>query len=648
VAAGLFAAVFGIRAAEVVDVEAADSLLAAPIALVAMAFGVSGGIVAGLVAAAAFAAGEAMDSAKLTWDEVAVRAVGFTALGSFVGVAATALRHSRAQFAAAFDNAPTAILLTDTGGVITAANAAAERLLGRAKTDLVGTPLATLSDPFDSDVDDVEWESLRAGEILNYTTERRLVSATGGGVPVLMALSRMTSRHDGTEVIVHLVDLSAQRRSEEQLAHLADHDPLTGLFNRRRFDLELRQHLLRVARHGPVGAVLLLDLDHFKYVNDTLGHAVGDIVLRGVADALAERVRAADVLARLGGDEFAILLPDASSRADVETAAADVLAIVSGISIALPDTHAGPVEDVHVTASIGAALVPPFADPDRLLTAADLAMYEAKEAGRSQAKIHSTQSAHAERIRAGFTWGERIRQALVDRRFELHLQPIVPLSGREAHQYEALLRLSDGGRLWYPAEFLRHGERLGLMGDIDRYVVERAAQLLAELPPQLRPRLEVNLSAASLGDEKLSEWIDQLLHRYDVSPTSMIFEITETVAIANMALAGTTIRQLQERGCGFALDDFGVGVSSFYYLRELPFDILKIDGEFVRDLATNRANQLIVRSMIDAARGLGKITVAEFVESLEIAEILRQLGCDYAQGHFFGKARPAAEVLPAR
>jgi diguanylate cyclase (GGDEF)-like protein/PAS domain S-box-containing protein len=644
-AGGLYLGVFVIRASELVDVEAADSLLAAPTALVAVAFGAYGGAFAGILAAGVFAGAEALDAGDLTWDEVVLRAVAFGGLGYFVGAAAGLLERTRARFAGAFDNAPSGILLTDAEGRIAAANRAVARLLGRDEEGLLGTPLESLSHPFDANEDGSQWRALQAGDIRGYTVERQLVGVEGHAVPVMLAVSRMPTRSDRAAFIVHVVDLSAQRRSEQQLAYLSDHDPLTGLFNRRRFDQELGRQLLHASRHGVGGAVLLLDLDHFKYVNDTLGHAAGDLVLRAVADALAERLGHDDVLARLGGDEFALLLPKVRDNEELRSASTDLLAIISGVRVTLPGEQTARVDDVHVTASIGGVLVPAFADPDRLLTAADLAMYEAKEAGRAQTRIHSPESPHAERIRAGFTWGERIRRALSERQFELHLQPIVPLSGARETHYEVLLRLNDEERLCYPAEFLPHAERLGLMVAIDRYVIENVARMLARLPRHRRPRVEVNVSAASLADENLSDWIARVLERHGVVSTNVIFEITETVAISNMQLAAATIGRLRARGSLFALDDFGVGVSSFYYLRELPFDILKIDGEFVRDLATNRANQTIVRSMIETAHGLGKTTIAEYVDSFTVADILQRLGCDFAQGHFFGSARPAAEVL---
>jgi len=548
------------------------------------------------------------------------------------------------KFAGAFDNAPHGVLLTDRDGRVTAANSAAAGLLGRPAGTLTGLSLADISDPLDLGEDEAEWQALHQGSIVSYTSERQLVDADGTFVPVLLAVSRMPGRSEPDRVVVHVVDLRALRQSEQKTAYLTDHDPLTGLFNRKRFEEELHRHLLHVRRHGQAGAVLLLDVDHFKYVNDSLGHAVGDIVLRAVADALVARLREQDVLARLGGDEFAILLPDSRSTEDVETAAAGILAAVAAVGVDLPDAH-HLVPVVHVTASMGAVIIPAFGNADRLLTAADLAMYEAKATAAGSIRIHSPDSPHALQIRTGFTWGERIRKGLADRNFELYLQPIVPLSGAGEQHYEVLLRLHDADRLWLPADFLRHAERLGLMATIDRYVVEQTIRLLGAVPPEHRPRLEVNLSAASLGDEHLSEWIAKTMDRHGVLSDSLVFEITETVAISNMPLAAATIRRLRNLGIQFALDDFGVGVSSFYYLRELPFDIIKIDGEFVRDLASNHVNQVIVRAMIDTAHGLGKTTVAEYVDRAGVADILNEQGCDYGQGHFYGTARPASEVL---
>ena len=644
-AGGLYGAVFVIRISEVADVEATDSLLAAPIAVAAVAFGGIGGIIAGLLAALVYLAGESLDAGDVDPGEVAVRAGAFMVLGWFVGTVAQRLEVARRRFTGAFDSAPNGVLLTDEKGRIAVANRAIAQLLQRPQEELIGVHVTSLLHVEDAGIDQKAWSELRHARRRGYTVERRMCAADGKAVPVIMSVAWMPAPSEPMPVIVHVVDITAQRQSEAQLAYLADHDALTGLFNRRRFEAEVEAHLARAARQGAAGAVLLLDLDHFKYVNDTLGHAAGDAVLRSVAQTLTAGMRDEDVLARLGGDEFAVLLPDAAGEAAARAAAEHILNVVAAVPVKLPRDPARTDGGVHITCSVGGAVVVPGATVDRLLTEADLAMYEAKEAGRARSVLHRPDSPHEASIRAGFDWNERLRRALREHEFQLHLQPIVALNGRNEDRHEALLRLDEGGRIRAPAEFLRHAERLGLMADIDRYVVGHAIRFLAGLPPHRRPQLEVNLSAVSLADSTLADWVADSLRRYGVAAAKLIFEITETVAIANMQLAARTVRQLRNRGCGFALDDFGVGVSSFYYLRELPFDVLKIDGEFVRNLASNRSNQLIVRAMIDTAHGLDKTTVAEYVETAEIEDTLRQLGCDYGQGFYYGRPVVAREAV---
>ncbi len=643
---GLFAGVFGARAAELVGGEAVDTLLALPVAVIGVAFGLGGGVVGGVLAALVFAAGETLDSHDPAAGEIALRAGAFSLLGAFVGGAAGVLARTRARFAGAFDSAPNGMLLTDASGRIAVVNDAAARLVARRRSDLVGRSIAELFHPDDAPVDETSWTDLLRGVIREYTVERRLLSADGVVVPVLISAARMPAPAERHPVVIHIVDVTHQRRSEERLAYLADHDPLTGLLNRRRFEQELTEHLARAARHSARGAVLLLDLDHFKYVNDTLGHAAGDVVLKAVGDALRSRMRAEDVLARLGGDEFALLLEDASDEAAVRSAEARVATALTTVSVPVTPGRVPPDARVHVTASIGATLVEPGVAGDALLAQADLAMYEAKETSRGRLVIHRPQGAHARQSRARFTWGERIRRALQDHQFVLYLQPIIPLQAGPDLHYEALLRLIGDDQVWEPATFLNHAERLGLMNDIDRYVVDHAAELLAALPADQHPRLEVNLSAASLADPDLADWVDDALRRHAIDPARLIFEITETMAIANIALADTSIRRLRAQGCGFALDDFGVGLSSFYYLRELPFDILKIDGTFIQDLPASRTNQLIVRAMINTAQGLGRATIAEFVGNAATVQALRDLGCDYGQGNYLGQPQPVGELFP--
>jgi diguanylate cyclase (GGDEF)-like protein len=431
-----------------------------------------------------------------------------------------------------------------------------------------------------------------------------------------------------------------RRRSEERLQYMADHDPLTGLLNRRRLEEELERHAAEVRRYGSTGALLLLDLDRFKHVNDVLGHKAGDELLVSVASLLRERLRSSDVVARLGGDEFALLLPrggadEASKLAD------DLLTAVRERAVVV---SAG--QRRGITASIGIALFddPAEATGDDVLLKADLAMYDAKEAGRDGAAL-ATEEGSERRTSWKLTWGKRIRRALIEDRFVLFAQPIKGVREDGIDRYELLLRLADdSGELIRPGDFLHIAERLDLVQEIDRWVVMQALELLGQQPGIA---LEVNLSARSVGDRVLLELIERGLTQHGVEPSRLVFEVTETAAVANFHRANRFARRLARLGCRFALDDFGSGFGSFYYLKHLPFDFLKIDGEFVRGCLVSRTDQLVIEAVVGIARGLGKQTIAEFVERAQIASFLERNGVDYLQGYWLGRPQPVAELLAA-
>jgi diguanylate cyclase (GGDEF)-like protein len=387
--------------------------------------------------------------------------------------------------------------------------------------------------------------------------------------------------------------------------------------------------------------VIVLDLDGFKYVNDTLGHSVGDDLLSRLATTLRAELRETDVIARLGGDEFGVIV----AEADLEEAggvAAKLLRAVERDGVV-----AGDLRHARVTASAGLAT---FVGGDgigaeELLVEADIAMYDAKEDGRNRTAVHERDPALAPTGRhvARLTWLDRLRRALDDDRFELHAQPIVALDGRDEHpSFELLLRLrGDDDELIPPATFLHVAERFDLVQDIDRWVVERAVSLLRREHGAGRPvTLSVNLSGRTIGDASFAGWLEELLVRRPVPRGHLIVEITETAAIVNIDRARSLAAALRRLGCRLALDDFGAGFASFYYLKHLPFDMLKIDGEFVKDLARSKTNQLVVKAVVDIARGLGKRTCAEFVEDAETLELLRGMGVDFAQGYHIAKPAP--------
>jgi diguanylate cyclase (GGDEF)-like protein/PAS domain S-box-containing protein len=448
---------------------------------------------------------------------------------------------------------------------------------------------------------------------------------------------------DGTNgAVVTFSDITERQRLEERLRYLADHDALTGLFNRRRFVAELERQVAYSARYPQPWAALMLDLDRFKYVNDTLGHHIGDELLRSVAGALRSRLRDTDVIARLGGDEFAVVLPK-SEASQAELVAAELAEAIRRLAVSSGQTP------VRVTASVGVTV-----QGERELTAAevlveaDVAMYQAKAAGRDR---HAVYSAEAEEVSgaSGLSWADRIRRSLERDEFVLHAQPILDLASGSISQFELLLRMRGDreGELILPGEFLPPAERFGLIREIDRWVIRNAIALIADrrqLGREPQVLVAVNLSGSAVGDEDLHDLIRTELDAHGIPPSSLMFEITETAALAEMEEAKSFATRLALMGCRLALDDFGTGFGSFYYLKYLPLDYLKIDADFITGLVRSTVDQRIVTAIVEVARVLGIRTIAEFVTDAETMELLRTLRVDYAQGYFIGQPAPIAQV----
>ena len=394
-----------------------------------------------------------------------------------------------------------------------------------------------------------------------------------------------------------------------------------------------------MARYGGRGAVLLLDLDHFKEVNDRFGHKAGDDLLKTVAAALRERIRETDILARLGGDEFGIILLQADAD-QAQLVAEEVVKALRRQTAMLAE------QVIPVTASVGVALFDHLTDTE-VLACADLAMYEAKDAGRNGFALYRPAKNARPRGSTRLAAAERIRDALVHDQFVLYCQPILNLENNEVSQYELLIRLrGEQGELLPPSAFLYVAERFGMIQAVDSWVVQKAVGLIAEQARVGRSlTLNVNISAKSIGDVQLINLIGRTLNEGDVDPSRLVFELTETAAMSNIEHAKTFTTQLRDRGCKFALDDFGTGFGSFYYLKHLPFDYLKIDGDFIRGFAANTTDQLVVEAIVGIARGLGKKTVAEFVADPEMTDRLRRSGVDYAQGYHIGAPRPVSDMV---
>jgi diguanylate cyclase (GGDEF)-like protein/PAS domain S-box-containing protein len=453
--------------------------------------------------------------------------------------------------------------------------------------------------------------------------EYRLLARDGGVVWVRDEATSIPGPDGGPRLVEGvLVDITEQRRAAESLRYHADHDVLTGLVNRRRFEEELERCGGGAARRP--GAVVIIDVDHFKFVNDSLGHEAGDSVLRGVASSLRERVGARGLPARLGGDEFAVLLPGAGEQEARELAVSLLHAVRSR------ETR------VPVTASAGISVFEagPSQDPRDALVAADIALYEAKEGGRDRVATFTGQQGQR------LTWVGRVRRAIEEERLVLHSQPIVELATGRTVGEELLVRMLDeSGELVPPAVFLPTAERFGLIRDIDRWVVGRALELTAA-----GRHVSVNLSARSVSDPGLTDRVERGLREAGTDPARLVFEITETAAAADMEEVRAFAERVQRIGCGLALDDFGTGFGSFIYLKHLPVLELKIDMEFVRHLADAQADRRLVQSIVLIARALGVRTVAEGVEDAATLELLRGYGVDRAQGWHLGAPVPVDPV----
>ncbi len=551
------------------------------------------------------------------------------------------LREAGERFESAFDNAPIGMALVAMDDRWSQVNDALCRITGHTEDELKATTLRAMTHPDDLALDAESMRQLLAGSIPSYQVEKRYRHAWGHYVWVLVTASIVRDEERTPLYIVTQVqDISERKELARHLEYFVDHDVLSGLFNRRRFEQELSKEVDRVARYGASGAVLVIDLDNFKDVNDTFGHKAGDDVLKGVAGLLRERLRQTDIVARIGGDEFAVLLPQTdSNHAQV---VADELVKALGRQMAVLADHSIPI-----TASIGVTLIGGLTDTE-VLAYADLAMYEAKETGRNRFAMYRPVEGGGGRESTRFAEGEWIRHALEEDRLILHAQPILHLGKNEICQYELLLRLPDEktGEPLPPSAFLYTAERFGLIQAIDGWVVRKAIALIAGHARAGRElTLNVNLSATSIVDRKLGALIEGELAKSGIDPVRLNFELTETAAIANFEEAKSFASRLRGLGCSFALDDFGVGFGSFSYLKNFPFDYLKIDGEFTRSLATSPVDQLVVGAIVGIARGMGKKTVAEFVADQETARLLRKLGVDYAQGYHIGMPKPVSEVL---
>ena len=548
-----------------------------------------------------------------------------------------------------------AVITTDGVGIVDYLNPAAEQLTGWSLLEACGSPLSTVFQVIDEQhrqpVTDLVNDCLN-----NKKNEKNTSNTPSIAIPEhYFLLNRngqeyavkisITSLGDRLGVVLAFQDVTEERRMTREITYNATHDALTSLVNRREFEHRLERVLEDVRRQQAMHALCFMDLDHFKIVNDTCGHTAGDELLKQVSELLQQNIRKRDTLARLGGDEFALLMEHCPLE-QAERVANTLKTTLEEFRFSWGN-HA-----FSIGISIG--LVPITADSGNLsevIKQADTACYVAKDNGRNQVHVYQPQDTELAQQYGEIQWVARIRHAIEQNQFQLYAQKIIGIDSENNNHglhYEILLQMQlESGRLVKPVTFLPVAERYNLSANLDCWVIEETFKHLVAYPEHLQ-QLDVcmiNLSEQSLHAESFLVFLTQALQTYAVPPTKICFEIGETTAIANLSGATRFINELKTLGYLFALDDFGSGLSSFAYLKNLPVDFLKIDGAFVKDIMADPIDSAMVTAINNIGHVMGRKTIAEFVETEAILSQLKKIGVDYAQGYCIGRPIPLKELI---
>ncbi|WP_256998772.1 EAL domain-containing protein [Nitrosococcus oceani] len=541
------------------------------------------------------------------------------------------------------------VITTDANSRINYLNPTAEAmtgwLLAAARGKALPDVLQIINESTREPVADPLAPCLTGSSAVRSTNPTVLISRHGAEYSIEISAAPIRDANNqvlGAVLVFH--DVSEQRRLQCEIAHQAQHDALTGLVNRREFERRLQRVIETVQTQNSEHALCYLDLDQFKLVNDTCGHASGDALLQQLAVLFEKNIRRRDTLARLGGDEFGLLLEHCSLDRALQIANT-LRQTVEGFRFCWNGQH------FRIGVSIG--LVPitiANSSAASVLQTADSACYVAKDGGRNRIHIYREHDVELARRHGEMQWVARIQQALEENRFQLYAQPIVPLKATLSGgiHCELLLRLVENdGKISPPGAFMPAAERYNLAVAIDRWVVTQALRWLAA-HPALLDRITlctINLSGHSIGDRFFHAYVLRQFDDTGLPAKKICFEITETAAVANLADATRFMEALKTRGCCFSLDDFGSGLSSFAYLKALPVNFLKIDGLFVKDIVDDPIDLAMVRSINEIGHLLGKKTIAEYIENDAILDKLRGLGIDYGQGYGLGQPQPLSALL---
>jgi Amt family ammonium transporter len=541
------------------------------------------------------------------------------------------------------------VITTNAAGQIEYVNSAAEQLTGWSRIDAEGQAFGrvyrTLDENSSQDSTGMLRRVLRGNTVVAETSALTLTARDGHEHAVMHTAAPIyNQRREVIGAVIVFHDVTSARKLQQQLSYQATHDTLTGLLNRGAFEVRAAELLSHAKLEGEEHMLGYLDLDQFKLVNDTCGHIAGDELLRQVAMLIKAQMRAGDTIARLGGDEFGILLRQCDVDNGVRVAE-KIREAIRGFRF--------PWGNKQFAIGVSIGLVNISRDTEslsKLLSIADAACYAAKDLGRNRVHVYQPDDMELAHRQGQMQWVSRIREALDTDRLRLYFQTIAPIAhaSSQSGHYEIFVRMLDrDDNVIPPGAFIPAAERYNLMQEIDLWVIRNALAWLGDQQRRNPDTIELcalNLSGASVGDATCLEEIRDCFERYDVDARRVCFEITETAAIANLGTATGFIKELKSIGCRFALDDFGSGLSSFGYLKNLPVDYLKIDGAFIRDIDTNSMDQVMVQSINTIGHQMKLQTIAEFVESDAILQILRDIGVDFVQGYHIDRPRPLEQL----